>query len=567
MVTGVSFLQAVSQVVSVAAIFPFLALAADPAQFETSRVGQWLMNIFPNMGNQQLLVISGVALVVALFVANAFNLFSEVYRTRFTWGFAHWLRMRMLHRINDRPYGWFLQQNTSILIKKATQDIVQFVNGILSPIIDGTSRLMITVLLLITIIIAEPEIALSVALALGLTYLVIFIFLAKFRRYLSDSLKIHWRGVFQQVGQFLSGIKTVKVHGVDATFLERINEHSRNQSELQAWMPIVGNGPRYLIEPVIAGVFIFLVLKAIGSGESAAALVPGLGLIAMAGYKLLPAVQMLYSQLSTLQTSRYVLDEIYDEFREAEEGKAEVSVGRQNVVRANTLPFKKSIKLQDISFTYQSGQKEVLKNVNLAIQRNTSIAFIGETGSGKSTLVDLILGLHQPTKGEILVDDVAIDTKEKIRLWQDKIGYVPQDIFLADDTIALNIAFGIPDEDIKHDRIREVAAMAQIADFIEKELPKKYQTEVGERGVRLSGGQRQRIALARALYHEPEMLLLDEATSALDNETEERFMEIIYGLVGKYTVIMVAHRLSTIQRADVHFLVEQGKALCVSQPN
>ncbi len=287
----------------------------------------------------------------------------------------------------------------------------------------------------------------------------------------------------------------------------------------------------------------------------------------MAGYKLLPAVQMLYSQLSTLQTSRYVLDEIYDEFREAEEGKAEVSVGRQNVVRANTLPFKKSIKLQDISFTYQSGQKEVLKNVNLAIQRNTSIAFIGETGSGKSTLVDLILGLHQPTKGEILVDDVAIDTKEKIRLWQDKIGYVPQDIFLADDTIALNIAFGIPDEDIKHDRIREVAAMAQIADFIEKELPKKYQTEVGERGVRLSGGQRQRIALARALYHEPEMLLLDEATSALDNETEERFMEIIYGLVGKYTVIMVAHRLSTIQRADVHFLVEQGKALCVSQPN
>ena len=146
MVTGVSFLQAVSQVVSVAAIFPFLALAADPAQFETSRVGQWLMNIFPNMGNQQLLVISGVALVVALFVANAFNLFSEVYRTRFTWGFAHWLRMRMLHRINDRPYGWFLQQNTSILIKKATQDIVQFVNGILSPIIDGTSRLMITVL-------------------------------------------------------------------------------------------------------------------------------------------------------------------------------------------------------------------------------------------------------------------------------------------------------------------------------------------------------------------------------------------------------------------------------------
>lgn len=558
-VTVVSLLQALSQVVSVAAIFPFLAIAADPAQFKESKPGQWLVLLFPGMDNQQLLMITGAGLIVALFIANGFNLYGEVYRARFTWGFAHWLRMRMLHRINDRPYSWFLQQNTSILIKKATQDIVQFVNGILSPIIDGTSRLMITVLLLITIIIAEPEIALSVALALGLTYLVIFIFLANFRRYLSDSLKIHWRGVFQQVGQFLSGIKTVKVYGVDTAFLERINEHSRNQSELQAWMPIVGNGPRYLIEPVIAGVFIFLVLKAIGSGESAAALVPGLGLIAMAGYKLLPAVQMLYSQLSTLQTSRYVLDEIYDEFREAEEEKAEPSVGRQTEMGVNTLPFEKSIKLQDISFKYQSGQKEVLKNVNLAIQKNTSIAFIGETGSGKSTLVDLILGLHQPTKGEILVDNTAIDTKEKIRFWQDKIGYVPQDIFLADDTIAHNIAFGIPDEDINHGRICEVATMAQIADFIEKELPKKYQTEVGERGVRLSGGQRQRIVLARALYHKPEVLLLDEATSALDNETEERFMDIIYGLVGKFTVIMVAHRLSTIQRASEHYIAEGGQ--------
>jgi len=307
------------------------------------------------------------------------------------------------------------------------------------------------------------------------------------------------------------------------------------------------------------------VLKAIGSGESAAALVPGLGLIAMAGYKLLPAVQMLYSQLSTLQTSRYVLDEIYDEFREAEvenvEEKPESYIDRQDEIELNTLPFEKSIKLQNLSFSYESGQKEVLKNVNLAIQKNTSIAFIGETGSGKSTLVDLILGLHKPTKGKILIDGETIDTNKKIRLWQDKIGYVPQDIFLADDTIIRNIAFGIPYEDINHDRIREVAAMAQIADFIEKELPKKYQTEVGERGVRLSGGQRQRIALARALYIKPEVLLLDEATSALDNETEERFMRIIYDLVGQYTVIMVAHRISTIQQADIHLLVKEGKVL------
>lgn len=565
----ISLLQAFAQVISIAAIFPFLALAADPSQFDQSRVGQWVGSLLPGMSHEQLLITAGIALIVALFAANGASLFGEFYRARFTWGFAHWLRMRMLHRMSSRPYGWFLQQNSSILIKKANQDIMQFINGVLSPIIDGSSRLLITVLLLATIVVAEPKIAFLFGLVLGITYLLIFVWLGRFRVYLSNTLKICWREMFRHVGQFLSGIKPVKVHGVAPEFLRRVEEHSWKQSRLQAWMPVIGNGPRYIVEPLIAAVMILVVLQSFVRGQDLAALVPSLGLIAMAGYRLLPAVQMLYSQLSGIQSMRYALEEVYDEFREVEEeDKLEPNAslvtttsgtGNSKSMPPNTFQFQTEIALEGVSFVYPASKQAVIQNLSLVIPKNTSVAFIGETGSGKSTLVDLILGLHQPTSGQILIDGQPFDTEQKIRAWQNLIGYVPQDIFLTDDTIARNIAFGIPDEQRDDARVREVVAMAQLQSFIEKELPEGYNTEVGERGVRLSGGQRQRIALARALYHHPQVLILDEATSALDNETEKRFMDVIYALADELTILMVAHRLTTVESAELQLKLHKGK--------
>jgi len=567
----ISLLQAVSQVISVAAIFPFLALAADPVRLNQSRLGQWLMLLLPGKSYQQLLIITGISLIVALFIANGFSMYGEFYRARFTWGFAHWLRMRLLYRINSRPYGWFLQQNSSVLIKKTTQDVMQFVRGVLSPIIDGTSRLLLSAFLLGAIIIAEPWIAFWVALVLGSTHLLVFILLGKFRINLSNSLKIHWRGLFQEVGQFFTGIKPVRVHGVAPYFLGRIEEHSLRQSQLQAWMPIIGNGPRYLIDPLIAALMIVLVLQSLLRGQELAVLLPSLGLIGMTGYRLLPAIQMLYSQLSNIQSMRYALDEVYDEFRQVEEDRNFSTINSLNSTAGtdnnksfnlqDSFLFQSDIVLKGVSFSYPESQNSVLRDVSLTIQKNSSIAFIGETGSGKSTLVDLILGLYRPSSGQLLIDGQPLDCEEKICAWQRIIGYVPQDIFLLDDTIARNVAFGIADEDRDDERLKEVVAMAQLQSFIEQDLPLGYETMVGERGVRLSGGQRQRIALARALYHYPQVLILDEATSALDNETEKRFMDVIYELADELTILMVAHRLSTVEKAQLHLKLHKGKLI------
>jgi ABC-type multidrug transport system fused ATPase/permease subunit len=270
--------------------------------------------------------------------------------------------------------------------------------------------------------------------------------------------------------------------------------------------------------------------------------------MAVAGYRLLPSLQLLYAQVTQFTSMRYSLDEVFEEFVAAERDEksciVEVSAEKSRLVE-----WQGAITLDKVSFIYPGADRPVLDRFSVTIQKNTFIGFIGPTGSGKSTLIDLLLGLHRPTSGRVLIDGQPL-TSELIPSWQATIGYVPQDIFLIDDTIARNIALGVPDNEIDSVRLREVCNMAQILDFIEVELRDGFQTSVGERGVRLSGGERQRLGLARALYHRPSLLLLDEATSALDTVTEARLIEALRKLSGKLTIVAVAHRLSTVAGCD-----------------
>jgi ATP-binding cassette subfamily C protein len=270
--------------------------------------------------------------------------------------------------------------------------------------------------------------------------------------------------------------------------------------------------------------------------------------MAVAGYRLVPAVQLLYSQVTQITSMRYSLDQVFNEFVAAESDEEasnlEISLGKSHPIE-----WHDAIALDEVSFIYPGTDRRILDRFSVTIQKNTSIGFIGPTGSGKSTLIDVLLGLHRPTSGQVLIDSKAL-TLELVPSWQATIGYVPQDIFLIDDTIARNIALGVPDNEIENARLREVCAMAQILDFIEIELRDGFQTTVGERGVRLSGGERQRLGLARALYHRPSLLLLDEATSALDIATEARLIEALRNLSGKLTIVIVAHRLSAVAECD-----------------
>jgi ATP-binding cassette subfamily C protein len=317
-----------------------------------------------------------------------------------------------------------------------------------------------------------------------------------------------------------------------------------------AWVSILGNAPRYLVEPLAFGGLVVVVLIYAARGQDLITILPNLGVMALAGYRLLPAIQLLYSQITQLTTASHSLDEVFDEFLAAERSLGKDTESKDGRLTAPpALSWERSITIENIAFQYPGAIRPTIKNLSLVIPKNTSIGIVGTTGSGKSTLVDLILGLHIPTDGRILVDDTPLDSNNR-RAWRGGIGYVPQDIFLIDDTIAANIAFGLPKSKIDDQALKRAAAAAQILGFIEKDLPMGFDSIVGERGVRLSGGQRQRIGLARALYHQPELLILDEATSALDNETEADVMEAIYTLSGSVTILIIAHRLSTIERCS-----------------
>ena len=359
------------------------------------------------------------------------------------------------------------------------------------------------------------------------------------------------------------GIKPVKVHEVEQNFVARFEKPSRKIADHGAWLPVFMHVPRYIVEPVAFGGMIGLVVYLNLKGRDMAAILPNLGVMALAGYRLLPSLQLLYGQLTQVSAARYTIEEVYEEFKTVD--SPTYSTLETQVVIA-PLQWSDSICLNEITFQYNGSDTPVFENLTLEIKKNTSVAFVGKTGSGKSTIVDLITTLHRPQAGRVVVDGVPIESENR-SAYRTAIGYVPQDVFLTDDTIAGNIALGISDQEIDMSYLRDSAKVAQILEFIESELPDGFQTIVGERGVRLSGGQRQRIGLARALYRNPSILIFDEATSALDNETENDLMSAIDKISGEKTIIMIAHRLTTVNKCEQIFIVENGGIKLAKYPD
>jgi ATP-binding cassette, subfamily B, bacterial PglK len=549
-VFSLSLAQAVFQMIGVTSIFPFLALAADPDRIRRSNFGTRFLSLFPPMENFQLLLVAGVIAIAAILVSNAVNLLAEYARTRYAMNFAHWLRVRLLRRMASQPYTYFLQRNSGDLLKKVLGDVLNYTVGVLLPLLDTVTRFVIAVLLLATLFLVQPVIAVSAAIGLGGFYVITFRLLARKRREVDENLREHAAGFFREAHQMLGGIKPVKVHRAEEHFLARFAGHSAIMAKMNARVSIFSNSARYVVEPLAFGGLVVAVLLLAARGRDFSDILPNLGVMALAGYRLLPALQLLYSQLTQVSTMRHAVDEVYDEFAAAEtDGSVSPAISSDALARARPFRWNDSITLREISFRYPGASRPVLDEFSLSIAKNTSLGVVGPTGSGKSTFVDLLLGLYQPTAGEILIDDRPL-TPALIPAWQASIGYVPQDIFLIDDTIARNVAFGLPEDQIDSEQLREACVTAQLLDFIEIELPDGFDTIVGERGIRLSGGQRQRIGLARALYHRPSLLILDEATSALDVATEAKLLEALRSLAGKLTMVVAAHRLSTIAGCD-----------------
>jgi ABC-type multidrug transport system fused ATPase/permease subunit len=340
------------------------------------------------------------------------------------------------------------------------------------------------------------------------------------------------------------GIKEIKLLGREQAYLDRFHGPSVRNAKHQGTNQTLAEVPKYLIEGVAFGGILALALYLHSTRANLGEVLPVLGLYAFAGYRLMPAAQTIYQGVARLRFGSAVIDDVYADLH------GHKPQSREDAASTDRIVPRSSIALRDVNFAFPGAERPALKGMNLEIPVGAKVGIVGTTGSGKTTTVDLILGLLRPTEGGLMVDDQLI-TASNLRAWQRSLGYVPQEIFLNDATVAQNIAFGIPVGKIDHSQVERAARMAELHDFVTQEMPEGYHTMVGERGVRLSGGQRQRIGIARALYHQPEVLILDEATSALDGFTENIVMEAVHNLGVRKTVILVAHRLSTVVHATL----------------
>ena len=547
------------EVVSVASIMPFLSVAADPASVQENVYLSWVYETLGFTDTNTFLIALGLAALVAMVLSNAFIIFTTWALYRYAWGRNHTLSYRLLKSYLHRPYEYFLTRNSSELGKNILEEVKEVVNEMLIQTLKGGAKGIVALFIIGFLVFVDPMVALLVAVVLGVAYVAIY-YAVKNRIDVYGQKRVKTNSDrYQVVSEAFGGIKEVKLLGKEKAFLDQYKTPSKWYSRFQARYRIVRLAPRYLLEAVAFGGIILIAVYLIAVQENVQQVIPVLGLYAFAGYRLMPALQQAFKGIASARFNIAALNAVRDGLKNTP-ASSEFKRGRngEETGASKSIALKDQLILDNVSFAYPDAEEPAIKNLSLEIPAHTTIGFVGKTGSGKTTAVDLILGLLRPQKGTISVDGVSLE-EGNLRSWQKNIGYVPQHIYLSDDTIAHNIAFGVPEDEIEMDAVRDAARRAHIFDFIDNELPNKWETIVGERGVKLSGGQQQRIGIARALYHNPSVLVFDEATSALDQATEASVMEAIYELEGDHTMIMIAHRLSTVKRADNIVMLERGR--------
>jgi ABC-type multidrug transport system fused ATPase/permease subunit len=542
--------------IGVASIVPFMAVVGDPGVIESNAVLRAVYEYFGSPGQREFLAGLGVTAFVALVISLSFGAATQWAMNRYGHVFNYRLSVRLLCVYFSRPYVWFLETHSVDLGRRTLHAIVGLVSQTIIPMLRIASKLIVVVFLLTLVILVNPIIALLAALVFSSLYAVVYLAV---RHYLAKSGLDVWKAEderFRIVYEAFGAIKQVKIAGLEAEYLSRYRTPADRVARLLANQATLGLMPKFLMEAIaFGGILLILVVLILSQEQSLGRVLPIVTVYAFTGYRLMPALQSLYFDFATMRSGQPSLDLLEPDLLAGL--KVPAPQFRQFDPHATLVP-ETSIRLEDVSFTYSNAAAPALDRITLEIPANRSVAFVGTTGAGKSTIVDLILGLLEADSGRLFVDGIEITAANRHQ-WQEAIGYVPQDIFLKDDSIAANIAFGVAPDAIDRSRVELAARSAELHEFIVNELPDGYDTWIGERGVRLSGGQRQRIAIARALYRDPPVLVFDEATSALDTLTERAVMAAVDLLGTKKTIIIVAHRLSTVRRCDKIFLLEHGR--------
>jgi len=548
--------MAFSQAIGVASVLPFISLVMDQNMVFENRWLNMAYETFNFTSVNRFIIFIGVAMFVIIFFSNAISAFATWLKLRFVWMNNHRLSRRLLEKYLAMPYAFFLNQNSADLSKNVLTEVNNLTNSFLIPLLNVITRGMVTLIMLTMLFWVDVAVTVIAILFLGGAYILIIL---RVNRNLKTRGKLRIEANqmrFKAVSEAFGGIKEIKVMNREPYFLDRYSTYSYRLARLMSWNAVIGQIPRFALEAIAFGGIIVFVLALLLTRENAGQVIPLVSLFAFAGYRLMPALQDLFTSFAQMQFNRAVLDRIYTDFKRKEKDLPTGTYAKLN--KDDAIYLKKEISLNGVSFNYPNTKTPVISNLNLIIPVNSAVAFVGPTGAGKTTLVDIILGLLTPGEGKLLVDGVVIN-KDNIIKWQKNIGYVPQHIYLSDDTVARNIAFGVADSDIDQNSLEKVARIANIHDFITNEMPEGYNTLVGERGIRLSGGQRQRIGIARALYHDPDVLVFDEATSALDGATEDAVLQAMNNAAELKTLIVIAHRLTTVKNCDKIYMLEKGR--------
>lgn len=548
-----TLISALAEMATLGAVVPFLALLADPTVASKYPLLQTVLTWF-GAEERNVLLSAGIIFSVITVSAALIRMLMMWSSMRFSYGLGADIGAEVYLRTLYQPYSWHVSQNSSEVLT-GIDKVNVVVSGVLTPIMQGGVAMVMVIGILVMLVAIDWQTAFiagaGFTVMYGITTLALDSKVKKNSQIISENMS---RRV-QAVQEGLGGIRDVLLDGTQSVYHRRFSGFDYSMRRAQASNSVIGVSPRYMIEA--AGMVLIIALAYWLSPRQGGlnGAIPVLGALAIGAQKLMPQMQLVYASWSSINGSRNQLVDVIRFLSNpcvAETSQLSFDINRniENKIQGPLDPinYKPLIALRNVSFRYKADMPEVLLNINLEIQRGSRVGFIGETGSGKSTLIDLIMALLKPTSGQVEVDGIPLN-HENYRAWQLRIAHVPQSIYLSDATIAENIAFGVPLDKIDLSRIKLASKKAQLSEFIESQ-PKKYQTHVGERGVRLSGGQRQRIGLARALYKQADILVLDEATSALDDLTEQSVMSAINALESELTVLMIAHRVSTLRSCD-----------------
>lgn len=548
-----AFLILVNSAVSllgVSVLLPFIQAVTDPDKLLQN---EWIRLVYDGMGMEnpnQLITAIAIGIVVVYVLKNGFIIFMNNMQYRFSYYGKREMQDKLMKYYISKDYTFFLNHNSAELMRDINNDPEMFYAAVLN-MLQLVSELCVSMILIIFLVVTDPVITLGVALAM---ILMMLLFMKRLKRTLArfgDERRKYNANIIQCMQQAFGGIKEIKIANREAYFEEDFRKQNGLYTYVIKQNAFLSSIPKPVMEALcISGLMITIAVRVSMSTEDPSHFVGVLAVFAAAAFYLLPSANKMSEYLASIIHNGVVIHKIGNEYVKIRD--LEIDIEQKKDYK--NVKLEKEIRVENMAFTYPDVEEPVLSHVNVTIPKNTSVAFIGPSGAGKTTMVDLILGVLKPQEGKITVD--GMDISESYRGWHDKIGYIPQTIYMLDDTIRNNIAFGKKDG-IDDEQIWAALRQAQLDDFVAS-LEEGLDTMIGEAGVRLSGGQRQRIGIARALYRKPEVLVLDEATSALDSETEAAVMEAIDSLQGKMTMLIIAHRLSTIKNCNIVYKVENG---------